>query len=334
MKNLSVIIDWLEFTMLHTDLTQAMKILDLDWDSFSPLAKGRYGYNHQLKWNDGNVFIMFTAKDDAADINTLIDLKAGVHVIISGQGCRQYSVNHDLLDLIHRLHKQDRINFSRIDLAIDDFESEIVSYDKINKAAKQGFFTSRWSKWDEICSRQTSDNKYLGRTMYFGSQASDLFCRVYDKTLERKAKSDAESDIPRRWTRLEVVYRKDRASKLAEYIVKGIPIGHALRGTLKQYLRFLTKTNDSNKARWPSAPWWDRLLSDVDKLQLTIKKEARTIDDMTEWIDQQISPTLSAIMKAQGGDLAWLRSILVKGSKRLSQKHKDAINQYMKGMTA
>ena len=129
---------------------------------------------------------------------------------------------------------------------------------------------------------------------------------------------------------MEIVYRKDRASKLAEYIVKGIPIGHALRGTLKQYLRFLVKTNDSNKARWPSAPWWDRLLSDVDKLQLTIKKEARTIDDMTEWIDQQISPTLSAIMKAQGGDLAWLRSILVKGSKRLSQKHKDAINQYVR----
>ena len=66
MKNLSVIIDWLEFTMLHTDLTQAMKILDLDWDTFSPLAKGRYGYNHQLKWNDGNVFLMFTAKDETA----------------------------------------------------------------------------------------------------------------------------------------------------------------------------------------------------------------------------------------------------------------------------
>ena len=77
--------------MLHTDLTQAMKILDLDWDTFSPLAKGRYGYNHQLKWNDGNVFLMFTAKDETADVNTLIDLKAGVHVIISGQGCRQYS---------------------------------------------------------------------------------------------------------------------------------------------------------------------------------------------------------------------------------------------------
>lgn len=130
-------------------------------------------------------------------------------------------------------------------------------------------------------------------------------------------------------------YRKDRASKLADYIVKSkLPLGHVVRGTLNQYLRFLIPSGDSNKARWKTVAWWDELLSNVSKLSLTIKKEARTIDDMTEWIDQQISPTIAAVVKAQGGDLAWLRSILIKGSKRLSQRHKDAINQYTKGMTA
>mgnify|MGYP005807120595 FL=1 len=50
---------------------------------------------------------------------------------------------------------------------------------------------------------------------------------------------------------------------------------------------------------------------------------------MTDWVDQQIAPTIAAIIKAHGGDLAWLRSILVTGSKRLSQRHKDAIAQYI-----
>lgn len=332
--NLVVTIDWLEFTVLNAQMANVMELLGLDIAEFSKLSKGRYGYQSQIKWKNGNIFIMFTSTNDEEDIkNVKVNLKSGIHVIISGQGCRQYSVRHDLIALMRELHARDRVNFTRIDLAIDDFESEIINYDRIHKAAIASEFTSRWSKWDEVNSRQTSTNEYLGRTMYFGSQASDLFCRIYDKTLERK-KNSAESDIPRHWTRLELVYRKERAKKLAEHIINGVSLGSALRGTLNQYLRFLIRGKDSNKARWQSAKWWDMLLANVGKLQLTIKKEARTIDDMTDWIDKQISPTLSAILKAQEGDLGWLRSILVKGSKRLSQKHKDAINQYMKGMTA
>lgn len=330
---LTVSIDWLEFTILNSQLHEVMKTMELKWDNFSKLSKGKFGYNNQIKWSDGSIFIMFTAKDEDVNESTLINPKSGVHVMITGKGCHQYSVNHDLISLIKRLYSLPRVNFSRIDLAIDDFESKIINYDRIHEAAINGHFTSRWSKWDEINSRQTSDNHFLGRTMYFGSQVSEIFCRIYDKTLERKAKSD-ETEIPKNWTRLEMVYRKERATKLVDFLVnKNMPIGYVLRGTLKHYLRFILPSTDRNKARWRTTAWWEELLSSVDRLQLTVKKEARTIDDMTAWIDQQISPTLSAILKAQEGDLGWLRSILAKGSKRLTQKHKDAINQYLKGMT-
>ncbi|WP_250638314.1 replication initiation factor domain-containing protein [Lactobacillus johnsonii] len=105
----------------------------------------------------------------------------------------------------------------------------------------KGHFTSRWSKWDEVTSRQTSTNAFLGRTMYFGSQASDLFCRVYDKTLERKINSD-QKDIPEKWTRLEMVYRKDRAKKLVDHMINGHKSpGYVLRGSLKQYLRLFCR---------------------------------------------------------------------------------------------
>lgn len=331
---LTVSIDWLEFTILNSQLHEVMKTMELKWDDFSKLSKGKFGYNNQIKWSDGSIFIMFTAKDEDVNESTLINPKSGVHVMITGKGCRQYSVNHDLISLIKRLYSLPRVNFSRIDLAIDDFESKIINYDRIHEAAINGHFTSRWSKWDEINSRQTSDNHFLGRTMYFGSQVSEIFCRIYDKTLERKAKSD-ETEIPKNWTRLEMVYRKERATKLVDFLInKNMPIGYVLRGTLKHYLRFILPSTDRNKARWRTTAWWEELLSSVDRLQLTVKKEARTIDDMTAWIDQQISPTLSAILKAQEGDLGWLRSILAKGSKRLTQKHKDAINQYLKGMAA
>ncbi len=331
---LSVIIDWLEFTVLDSQLPLVLDTIGLDWDTFKPLKAGRFGYRNQVKWEDGSIFLMFNAKDEDINADTKINPKTGVHVMITGQGCRQYSQRHDLTALIYRLNLLKHVNFTRIDLAVDDFESKIISYDRINKAALAGHFTSRWSKWDEICSRQTSSNDYLGRTMYFGSQASDLFCRIYDKSLERKANAKEEKN-PKNWTRLEVVYKKDRAKKLVEHMISGEKtLGYVLRGSIKQYLRFLIPTTDKNKSRWPTVEWWAELLENVEKLQLTIKKEAKTIEDMESWVDRQIAPTMAAIVRAQEGDLAWLRSILAKGSKRLSQRHKDAINQYLsKGIT-
>ena len=50
---------------------------------------------------------------------------------------------------------------------------------------------------------------------------------------------------------------------------------------------------------------------------------------MTSWVDKQIAPTIATILKAQEGDMSWLRKIILDGSNRLKQKHKDAIYQYL-----
>ncbi|WP_261788718.1 replication initiation factor domain-containing protein, partial [Lactobacillus taiwanensis] len=180
----------MEFTVLDTSLKDVIdRIVDLPFEEFTPLEKGRFGYQNQLKWKAGHVYVMFTAIGDITE-NVRIKKETGVHVMITGQGCKQYSMNHSLETLLRFLSAQEKVNFSRIDLAIDDYQSKIINYDRIHQSAIDGHFTSRWSKWDEINSRQSSTGEFLGRTMYFGSQASDLFCRIYDKSLERKAKSE------------------------------------------------------------------------------------------------------------------------------------------------
>lgn len=329
-QGLEVIIDWLEFTVMDTTLKDVIdRILNLSFSEFSPLEKGRFGYQDQLKWKNGHVYVMFTAIGNEIDEDIRVKKEIGIHVMITGQGCKQYSLNNSLETLLRLLTEQDKVNFSRVDLAIDDYQSNIINYDKIHKSAIKGHFTSRWSKWDEVNSRQSSTGEFLGRTMYFGSQNSDLFCRIYDKSLERKANSDEIENIPNKWTRLELVYRKDRAKKLVEYVIKDEKaLGHVLRGTLRRYLRFLIPSTDRNKSRWATAKWWDTLLANVEELQLTIKKEKKSIEDMAAWVDKQISPTIAAIMKAQEGDMGWLRKIIVKGSSRLTQKHLDAISTY------
>ena len=98
---LSVIIDWLEFTVLDAQLPLVLDTIGLDWDDFKPLNKGRFGYHNQYKWSGGNVFIMFTATSDDIDIDSKINERSGVHVMITGQGCRQYATKHDLTKLIY-----------------------------------------------------------------------------------------------------------------------------------------------------------------------------------------------------------------------------------------
>lgn len=154
--------------------------------------------------------------------------------------------------------------------------------------------------------------------MYFGSQASDIFCRIYDKSLERKANGDKDVKYSDRWTRLEIIYRKERARQLIYHLVDNkMAVGNAIRRTLNQYIHFLVPAHDSNKARWPTVAWWQILLAGVEKLTLTVQKEEKTIDDMTEWVDRQ------------GRRYGMLHEIIVKGAQRLSQRHREAIAQYL-----
>ena len=326
-QGLEAIVDWLEFTVLNHDLGPVLrKVLQVEQAEFTDLDSGRFGYRRQKKWRQGTIFVMYNHPKGQSD-------EMGIHVQLTGGGCRDYEAHHSLPDLLARLVELGGdCNFSRIDLAIDDLDESLLKFDRIHKAALKRRFTSRWSKWQELNCRQVGSGEYLGRTLYFGSQSSDIFCRIYDKTLERQAKGepDEQATVPPHWTRLEVVYKKERAAKLAGVIVDGsYPVGAALRATLNQYIRFVRPAKgDSNKARWPSAKWWVRFLAGVDKLSLSQRIEPKSIEDMTAWLDKQIGPTIAAVTKAKEGELDWLYKIITGGKGRLSQRHLDAILQY------
>lgn len=337
-------IDWLEFTVMEFSIDDVLtQILELPRTEFSLLDKGRFGYQRQLKWCGGNVFVMF---NDAEKIQGTTDLnitgndestaetdRMGIHIMLSGTGVREYEGRNSIKRLLLFLAVLDaRVNFTRIDLAIDDFQDRTINFSRIHQHAIDHLFTSRWNKWDEVNSRKSASGEFLGRTMYFGSQTSSIFCRIYDKTLERKNNTDGTVKVPAHWTRLELVYKKERAKKLVYHLIDNqTPVGIAIRGTLNQYIRFLKEPPkpDRNKSRWPSADWWNELLAGVGKLQLTIQRKEKSIDDMEEWVERQIAPTIAAILTAREGDMDWLHKIIGKGAQRLSQRHKDAIAQYL-----
>lgn len=80
------------------------------------------------------------------------------------------------------------ISFSRLDIAID-------------------FNLDGFNDFDFQCIRPVSETHFLGttkkiQTKYYGARNSDMFYRLYDKTIERQEKGKV--DVPQGWWRLEV----------------------------------------------------------------------------------------------------------------------------------
>lgn len=327
---LSASFDWIEFTVFKESLNNVItNILLLMEDDFEPLPRGRFGYNAQLKWANGLVFILYNSGVDGEAIK---NDRNGIHIIMTGQGCRAFEYNGNFRELFYLVLVGSKDNkFTRIDLAIDDKKDDIINFNRFWDELEAGNVSSKWKTWDLILSRSLGDNRFKGRTLYMGKQNSDIFCRLYDKGLERIAKNYVEIDLEiLEWTRLEIVFKRDRAKLLSRYFLESEEgVGQVALAVLNQYIRFLIPNPENERKRsWETADWWEVLLHNVGKLKLTRNVKERSIEDLEEWVDKQIGPTLAAILKAKEGETDWLYKIINKASTRLKSKHVEAINKY------
>ncbi len=127
---------------------------------------------------------------------------------------------------------------------------------------------SRWRTFELVQSGSIQSAELTGDTFYLGSRTSDLFCRIYDKTLERIAKDDVE--VPEYWVRWELVCKDDRAQVACEQLLDtGFAIGQILSGVLSNYFSILVENPlDSHKDRWPINERWQQFLGDVEPIRL------------------------------------------------------------------
>jgi len=247
---------------------------------------------------------------------------------MSGQGCRyfeEYS-SYDWIGFFKIMKDYYKSNITRIDLAIDDF-SNTLEMSKIIYAAKKGNTKSRFRTFKTISNHQMSDGKELGSTIYFGSSKSDIQIRFYDKKAEREQNNkEVTCDT---WVRCELQMRKARANSVVDLIIDNERVGSIALGVLKYYLMFLSPSkNDSNKRRWNTIKWWDKFLTDIEALSLSVKAPDRTIERAFNWASNQLAPTLATLEQAYGVDL--LLQLLDEGKKRMNKNHIMMLKNYKK----
>lgn len=311
-NHMLVSFDWLEFTIKTDDWKLVIiDILDLDPAEFTLLETGGRGYKQSLLWNMGNVRIFF---DGNADM--------GVHVSMSGDGCRAYLSKYNPRLLILRI-RQYNGTFSRIDCAIDDVGAQYFTVqDIINHTLDNEII----SKWRNVSVKQEFGIAGLDKTsdiIYFGSMQSDTFLRVYDKRLEQQTKGiECTSD----WVRWEVIYRDKKANALIEQLITyDFNLGAVVVGVLSYYLRILEKNPlDSNRSRWNTLKQWEAFIDGVSALRLAVIKSQRTIETIKNWLTKQVMPSLAAVLEADG-DLDWIVTSIFQNKFRIPSSVWDLI---------
>jgi phage replication initiation protein len=328
------LVDWVSVTYPHEGgapikieelpLYTAHKVIEsLGYEiyEFKEMKNGINGYKRQLR--RGHISILYDGHDS----------DMGVHVIMSGQGCREFENEYGKgwSEYFRTVFEKDG-HFTRLDLAIDDFEG-YFTVDQIAWRLDRALCSSRFKSYRYLKKGNISDGAPRGMTVYFGSAQSDIQIRIYDKQKERE-EAGKEVTVDQ-WVRTEVQLSDERANMAAGQVVwesasnNNSNVGVIVCGVLKNYIKFFAKKEpDTNKSRWKTWKPWDDFVGDVAKLKLTNVAPDKTIGRSKAWIDKQTAKTLGKLFVAYDSDIEWLVDVLNRGMESLEEKEFNEIETY------
>lgn len=343
-NGLSVCVDWLSFTMPEIedpiDVIELLGYSDVDFRASS----GRYGYKsaYVCLLHDG-LTILYDGNEGM-----------GVHVDISGSAIASVlqsyydsrlmistpfgemayeaadlasSILSDLLNDILLVGK-----ITRLDLAIDDIGAEYFALDEVEELLEIGACVTRFKEY-RIQKSKSFGGKTSGNTVYLGSRSSACMIRIYDKKLEQNAKlkKSGEPLLEEEWVRWELELKDERAISAAKILCSGKPLGDVAIGILSNYVRFINLDN-TRRSRCSTLEKWDTFISGVVGLKLYQAAEPKTIRDKKAWIWRQVARSLAAIVKADGGDMSFLYSVLVHGNDIMDKATQSMVDDYIEDL--
>ena len=314
MNKNELLVDWVEFTCfgdceeLATEERKKIEDWGFNLENFEQLETGLMGYKKRL-WGN-HIQILYAG-------NTGMK----THIILSAKGVRSYEVNNTAENLICILTRED-VSFTRIDLALD-IRDDSIKFDKLLEYLNKNQIVTRFKKYKYVVEKQIEeDGQYtIGETIYFGSRSSNIFIRIYDKAKQMKQKEGS-------WIRIEIVYKDDHANALALYIAQGEKkLGELFSQTLNNYIRFVEKSNDSNKRRWKTADFWEKILEDGSRLKLSFKGTEVDPKRTADWFKTKVAPSVAFLNLYWGGDMQRVESVVTGAEEKMPEKYKKILRE-------
>ena len=319
------LVDWVSVRIRGLQKTdEIFSILGMEKTDFFELEIGKYGY--RKGYRSGHIAVYYLGSKEM-----------GIYLEMSGQGCRQYESQSPYKDSplgtwahLFSLLKQLDVNFTRLDLAVDDF-SGLVTTKKVWKHLEKKAITSQFRKTRHMTEQTIKEFETTGDTIYFGSSQSDVQVRFYDKKLERE-NNDKDVTVEK-WCRVEFQLRDAHANMAAVHILTR-PVGEMIKGYLNTYIQFRSMKGDTRAYRRPFARWYLQFLQGVEKLSLSSEAKDYTIERVKSWVEKSVTPSLAMILAGDdytnSEDL--IRMILSTSVGRISKKQINAINLHRESL--
>lgn len=341
-----VAIDWLSYTVKCTEqsdlsmynIERLQKELFLDVDVIPIQKNGRYAYSSAIDYSN-SITILYNdiAAREFTDAETSLDryLKMGIHVEISGNGCRMLETHlkkhgMDMRGYILFL-KEYGVNFSRIDVAYDDY-NRLLDFDVIESKMRNDQVVTRLRNkqqvegYSKIENLSSSNSK--GVTYYFGNRSSEAFVRFYDKRIEQIAKGNPVPDDIETWQRYEVVLKREKANDFVNKYEACEDLSRLYMQIIGGLIRFIDDT-DVNKARCKTSLFWEQFTSNETPVKLASKEMDSDLSTVIEWFDKAVANSLIvllAIAESEGIDFV---SELANSGRQLSAKQQNLLNEFM-----
>lgn len=161
-----------------------------------------------------------------------------------------------------------------------------------------------------------------GKSTTFGSRASEILIRIYDKAAER-GYTDG-----RHWVRVELQLRRDRA---LAFLNDPAQLGDRFRGVLANYLRFIDEPlgDDTNRWRWPMKSYWEQLLAGVKRIVLFTQPGAEyNMINVENFVFKQAGGAIYTYLECYG--IEKFLDMLQHRGVPLNAKYKSLLAQYGK----
>lgn len=316
------VVDWVQVTFKgKKSWGEILSILGLEKVEFNRFEKAYYGYSNMYGMN--NINIMYN------------DEMTEYHVQMTGSGCRMFEqvTESNWYKLFTYIHDDPHAKLTRLDLAIDSFDKPFTiptiegkcDRGELVTKFREGQGTKKWN----FSTENLGPSENSGYGLEFGARASRLMIRMYDKKLERESKGlDVTVD---NWLRVELQFRKEYSNEaLAELLDNGFQIGITAKGYLKEYIRFVNRSKDTNKRRWKESLFWVKYLKNIEPIKLSLDAPDFTIEKSIKWLDYSIAPTIATIIEAKGKSFfnRFIEDMAKQGKERMKPKHDAMVNDY------
>lgn len=180
---------------------------------------------------------------------------------MTSQGCREFENNSSIgwADLFGIIRGGEG-HMTRLDIAFDD-RTGLLDMQQMKLDRDVANYRSLLSYTAE---HRSHKENIMGMSLYFGAKGSCTNIRIYDKDAE-------QGGLGTHWIRVELQLR----DAYADTVVKSaLSIPCIFSSVLKKYLVFLQPNpTDSNKCRWPVAPYWNALLEGAQTLTLSCHRD-------------------------------------------------------------